>query len=55
MPSSAFAWSNRSPRDRSAYVARNRDDSRAILTVPGGANRIAVAADAFTAQLLFPL
>ena len=38
-----------------AYVARNRDDSRAILSVSSGADRIVVADDAFTAQLLFPL
>jgi hypothetical protein len=38
-----------------AYYARNRDDSSAITAVARSRERIVVAADVHTAQLLFPL
>jgi hypothetical protein len=38
-----------------AYYARNRDDSAAIAAVARSRERIVVAADVHTAQLLFPL
>jgi hypothetical protein len=38
-----------------AYVERNRGDSEAIESVARASDRIVVADDAFTAQLLFPL
>ena len=38
-----------------AYYARNRDDSAAITAVAKSRERIVVAADVHTAQLLFPL
>ncbi len=38
-----------------AYVDRNRGDSEAIVSVARASDRIVVADDPFTAQLLFPL
>ena len=39
----------------SAYVHRNRDDASAVVAVTASPERITVADDPFTAQLLFPL
>ncbi|HZB26488.1 MAG TPA: hypothetical protein VE379_10170 [Vicinamibacterales bacterium] len=38
-----------------AYYARNRDDAAVVRAVAGSRERIVVADDPFTAQLLFPL
>jgi hypothetical protein len=38
-----------------AYYGRNRDDSSVVLAVDASPERIVVADDVFTAQLLFPL
>lgn len=38
-----------------AYYARNRDDSSVVLSVAASRERIVIADDVFTAQLLFPL
>ncbi|MCA1561340.1 MAG: hypothetical protein LC753_11625 [Acidobacteria bacterium] len=38
-----------------AYHQRNRDDASAVLAVAAASDRIVVADDPFTAQLLFPL
>ena len=38
-----------------AYYGRNRDDSSVVLAVAASRERIVVADDVFTAQLLFPL
>ena len=38
-----------------AYIARNRDDGSAIMAVKASSERIVVADDMFTAQLLMPL
>jgi hypothetical protein len=38
-----------------AYVERNRGDSEAIVAIARGSDRLVVADDEFTAQLLFPL
>ena len=62
MPSAGWAW--RSWRERScihlggaipAYIQRNADDASAIRAAAASPERVVVADDMFTAQLLFPL
>ena len=38
-----------------AYVARNRDDGSAVAAIASSRERVVVADDVFTAQLMFPL
>lgn len=38
-----------------AYIARNRDDGAAVATIAASRERVVVADDVFTAQLMFPL
>jgi hypothetical protein len=38
-----------------AYVARNRDDGSAVAAIASSPERVVVADDVFTAQLMFPL